>query len=180
MASSDSRAPEECPLDLAPGEAVLARLPEQESPVEHLPPRAYENLLVVTVAAPETVEAAVREAGGDPANVGIVPVSASPLSYDGPCWTAERVSPSDLTGISIQFARGERYLEEGSGWVVVDGLGTMLMYAEEENLFRLCSHLVGRARERQLRHVTGVVDTVVSPETLARFSDLHDRAVSLE
>lgn len=180
MASSDCSAPEECPLDLTPGEAVLDRLSERETPVSHLPPSAYENLLVVTVAGPETVEAAAREAGGDPANVGVVPVSASPLSYDGPCWTVERVSPSDLTGISIQFSRGERYLADGSGWVVVDGLGTMLMYTEEENLYRLFSHLLSRVRERQLRHVTGVVDDVVSPETLARFSDLHDRAVSLE
>lgn len=180
MASSEFSPPESSPLDLAAGEAALARHSGQDSPVEHLPQRAYENLLVVTVAAPKTVEAAVREAGGDPENVGVVPVSASPLSYDGPCWTADRVSPSDLTGISMQFARGERYLADGAGWVVVDGLGTMLMYAEEENLYRLLSHLISRARQRRLRHVTGLVGSVVSETTLARFRDLHDRSVSLE
>lgn len=180
MASSDCRPPENCPLDLRPGEVALARLAARGSAVEHLPRSAYDNLLVVTVAAPRTVETAVRAAGGDPANVGVVPVSASPLSYDGPCWTAERVSPSDLTGVSIQFSRGERYLADGAGWVVVDGLGTMLMYTEEENLYRLFSHLIGRARERRLRHVTGIVDNVVSSETLARFTGLHDRTVSLD
>jgi|AntRauTorcE11898_2_1112593.scaffolds.fasta_scaffold03534_5 hypothetical protein len=180
MASSNLSPGENCPFDLSAGEVALARLSGQSSPIEHLPPYAYENLLVVTVTAPKTVEATVREAGGDPANVGIVPVSASPIDYEGPCWLADRVSPSDLTGISMQFARGERYLAEGSGWVVVDGLGTMLMYTEEENLYRLLSHLISRSRERRLRHVSGLVDGVVSETTLARFGDLHDRSVSLE
>jgi len=180
MATSDSRPPEQCPLDLPPGDAALARLSRRGSAIRHLPRSAYENLLVVTVDAPGTVQAAVEEAGGDPANVGIVPVSAAPLRYDGPCWTAEHVSPSDLTGISIEFSRGEQYLADGSGWVVADGLGTLLMYAEEEDLYRLFSHLVGRARDCRLRHVTGVAESVVSQETLARFSSLHNRTVSLE
>ena len=180
MASSEQQFPAEGPLDLEPGETALAMLSSRDTPIAHLPPQALENLLVVTVDAPERVEQAVREAGGDPKDVGVVPVSASPVQYDGPCWTAERVSPSDLTGISIQFSRGERYLREGSGWVVVDGLGTMLMYNEEERLYRLLSHLVGRARERQLRHVTGVVPDVLASETLARFRGLHDRSVELE
>ncbi|MFD1526501.1 DUF7504 family protein, partial [Halolamina salina] len=130
--------------------------------------------------APGRVEEAVRAGGGDPADVGIVPVSASPVRYGGPCWVAERVSPSDLTGISIQFSRGERYLREGAGWVVVDGLGTLLMYNEEGKLYRLFSHLVGRARERQFRHVTGVDPGVLTSETLARFQGLHDRSIELD
>ncbi|WP_435117945.1 DUF7504 family protein [Halolamina sp. C58] len=179
MASSEySRADPE--LDLTPGEAALVRLSGRASAVEQLPREAYENLLVVTVDAPERVEAAVRNGGGNPENVGIVPVSASPVRYDGPCWTADRVSPSDLTGISIQFSRGERYLREGSGWVVVDGLGTLLMYTDEGKLYRLLSHLITRARERQLRHVTGVGSGVLSPETLARFRGVHDRSIDFE
>ncbi|NHX35069.1 MULTISPECIES: DUF7504 family protein [Halolamina] len=180
MASSEQQPRDECPLDLQPGEAALATLSNRDSPIAHLPPEALENLLVVTVASPERVERAVREAGGDPNDVGIVPVSASPVQYEGPCWIAERVSPSDLTGISIQFSRGERYLAEGTGWVVVEGLGTMLMYVEEAKLYRLLSHFVTRARGRRLRHVTGLVDEVVSSETLARFRELHDRSVSLK
>lgn len=180
MASSDHHTSDESPLDLRPGEAALARLATRDSPIEHLPSQALENLLVVTVSPPARVERAVREAGGDPNDVGIVPVSASAVDYDGPCWIAERVSPSDLTGISIQFSRGERYLAEGTGWVVVDGLGTMLMYVEEAKLYRLLSHFVTRARDRRLRHVTGLVDEVVSSETLARFRELHDRSVSLK
>ncbi|QKY20979.1 hypothetical protein B4589_011560 [Halolamina sp. CBA1230] len=180
MASSEQGAPAGAPLDLAPAEAALTRLSNRASPVEYLPRDAYGNLLVVTVDGPKRVEEAVRAGGGDPENVGVVPVSASPLRYDGPCWTAERVSPSDLTGISIQYARGERYLREGSGWVVADGLGTLLMYNEEERLYRLFSHLISRARERRLRHVTGVVPDVLASETLARFRELHDRSVGFE
>lgn len=180
MASSEQQSSAEGPLDLDPGEAALAMVSNRDTPIAHLPPQALENLLVVTVDAPERVEQAVREAGGDPKDVGIVPVSASPVQYDGPCWTAERVSPSDLTGISIQFSRGERYLAADTGWVVVDGLGTMLMYVEETKLYRLLSHFVTRARGRRYRHVTGLVDDVVSSDTLARFQSLHDRSVSLE
>ena len=180
MASSGQGLPDEGEtLDLSPGETALARLPARASPVEHLPAEAYENLLVVTVDSPAAVEDAVRAGGGDPANVGIVPVSASQVRYDGPCWTAERVSPSDLTGISIQFSRGEQYLRDGEGWVVVDGLGTLLMYAEETKLYRLLSHLLTRSRGRDLRHVTGAT-TSVSAETMARFRGLHDRSVSVE
>ncbi|MFW5934398.1 MAG: DUF7504 family protein [Halolamina sp.] len=180
MASSEQQPPDGGPLDLQPGEAALATLSNRDTPIAHLPSQAFENLLVVTVDAPERVQRAVRAAGGDPKDVGIVPVSASPVSYDGPCWLADRVSPSDLTGISIQFSRGERYLAEGTGWVVVDGLGTMLMYVDEAKLYRLLSQFVTRARGRGLRHVTGIVADVVSGETLARFRDLHDRSVSLE
>lgn len=180
MASKEHGDPAGEPLDLAPGEAALASASNRGSPVEHLPQDAYENLLVVTVDAPRRVEEAVRTNGGDPENVGVVPVSASPVRYDGPCWTAERVSPSDLTGISIQYARGERYLREGAGWVVADGLGTLLMYNEEERLYRLFSHLVTRAREGQFRHATGVVPGVLAAETLERFRGLHDRSVGFE
>ncbi|MFD1566036.1 DUF7504 family protein [Halolamina litorea] len=180
MASSDGRHEPVPELSLAPSEAALAELRNRDSPVPYLPPSAYENLLVVTVDTPAAVEDAVRRAGGDPKNVGVVPVSASPVTYDGPCWTADRVSPSDLTGISIQFARGERYLRDGAGWVVVDGLGTLLMYAEGEKLYRLLSHLVSRSRQRELRHVTGITTATVAQETLARFRGLHDRAVPLE
>ena len=180
MASSEQQPADEGLLDLQPGEAALATISSRDTPIAHLPSEALENLLVVTVTAPERIERAVREAGGEPKNVGIVPVSASPIEYDGPCWIAERVSPSDLTGISIQFSRGERYLAEGTGWVVVDGLGTMLMYVEEAKLYRLLSHFVTRARERRLRHVTGLAEDVVAAETMARFRGLHDRSVSPE
>ena len=181
MASSGRGVPDEGDvLDLTPGETALARLPTRTSPVEHLPAEAYENLFVVTVDGPEQVEAAVRAGGGTPVNVGVVPVSASQVGYDGPCWTAERVSPSDLTGISIQYSRGERYLQDGSGWVVVDGLETLLMYADETKLYRLLSHLVGRARERRLRHVTGVTSDALADETLARFRNVHDRSLHFE
>jgi hypothetical protein len=180
MASSEYDSPADPGLDITPGEATLLRLSSRASAVEELPRDAYENLLVVTVDAPERIEKAVRDGGGDPENVGIVPVSASPVRYDGPCWTADRVSPSDLTGISIQFSRGERYLREGAGWVVVDGLGTLLMYTEEEKLYRLFSHLISRARERRFRHVTGVDPDVLTSETLARFQGLHDRSIEFE
>lgn len=180
MASSEHSSPIEPGLDIPPAEPALLRLPSRASAVERLPRDAYENLLVVTVDAPERIETAVRNGGGDPENVGIVPVSASPVRYDGPCWTADRVSPSDLTGISIQFARGERYLREGSGWAVIDGLGTLLMYNEEGKLYRLFSHLISRARERRLRHVTGVDPDVLTSETLARFQGLHDRSIDVE
>lgn len=164
-------------LDLAEGEQVLALLPSLTSVLSMLPPAAFENLLVLTVRHPRKVEIAVERAGKDPRSVGVVPVSASPVAYDGPLWTTDAVSPSDLTGISMRFARGMRHVEPGRGWVVVDGVGTLLMYADSRSFYRLAAHLVGRSRDARVRGVHGVIGEVIADTTLATFRDLYDRTV---
>lgn len=166
-------------LDLQAGEQVLAVLPSLTSVLSRVPEQAFENVLVVSVRHPRKVQAAVEDAGGDPRRVGVVPVSASPVDYDGPMWTAETVSPSDLTGISIRFARGMRHVKPGEGWVVIDGLGTLLMYTDDRSLYRLLAHIVGRSRDGRVRGVHGLAGEVVAETTLASLRDLYDRTVDV-
>ena len=93
-------------------------------------------------------------------------------------------SPVDMTGIGIQLSEflqafyKQRNIKKNR--VMLHSLSTLLMYAEEGKLYRLLSQLVNRARNRRLRHVTGVAPAVLADGTLARFRDLHDRSFDFE
>lgn len=166
--------------EISPGESVLAVLPSMATPLSRLPEAAYGNLLVVTVRSPDQVERAIERAGHDPAKVGVVPVSASTVSYDGPLWVTERVSPSDLTGISVRFSEGRRHLAPERGWVVVDGIGTLLMYANDQQVYRLIAHLIEGSREKRLKSFHTLARDAVSEKTVATFRSLYDRVVTEE
>lgn len=144
-------------------------------PLDQLPKEAYRNLLVVTTTqAPKKVEEAVRAGGGDPADVGVVPVSGSTMNYDGPLWTADRVDPSDLTGLSMRFAQASKYLQPGNGWVVFDNLTVMLMYAPEQRVYRLLASVTSNLREREIRGLYGVVRSAMDDGTYNRLLGLFD------
>lgn len=160
--------------DIEPGDQVLVESRRGLS-VADLPPVAYENLLVVsTTRTPQKIETAVREGGGNPADVGLIPVSGSDPGYSGPLWTADRVDPSDLTGLSMRLSDAARYLEPGVGWVVVDNLTVLFMYTPEERLYRLLSSVISSFRRRELHSVYGVVRTAMGDETYSRFRGLFD------
>lgn len=163
-------------IAVEPGEQVLLLTPSTGSPLRALPAAAFENLLVVSIRSPKRVERVVRECSGDPRTVGVVPVSGSESSYDGPLWTTDRVSPSDLTGISMRFSAGLEHVRE-DGWVVVDNLSTMLMYAPEERLHRFVDHLVKATRGSNARGVYAAVAEAVTPETRERFEEPCDRSI---
>ena len=162
-------------LAVSPGEQVLLVTGSMGDPLEHLPDEAFGNVLLLSVRSPVRLERAIVERGLDPASVGVVPVSGSPVEYDGPMWVTDPVAPNDLTGISMAFARGMRYVADGEGWVAVDNLGTLLMYASAERLYRLMSHVVGQCRERRVRGVYAISGASVSEQTVARFRGLCDR-----
>lgn len=172
MADGESRTA----VDPDAGEQVLLLAPSTGSPLRALPEDAFENLLVLSIRSPRRVERVVRECGGDPRNVGVVPISGTEASYDGPLWTTERVSPSDLTGISMRFSAGLRHVS-ADGYVVVDNLSTLLMYAPEDRLHRFVGHLVQSTRDRGARGMYAVVAEAVSTETRDRFEGPCDRAV---
>lgn len=144
-------------------------------PLDQLPPEAYRNLLVVTTTKPtKKVEEAIRSGGGDPADVGVVPVSGSKADYDGPLWTADRVDPSDLTGLSMRFAQASKYLQPGNGWVVFDNLTVLLMYAPEQRVYRLLASVTSTLRDREIRGLYGVVRTAMDDGTYNRLLGLFD------
>lgn len=141
-------------VDPDPGDQLLVEVDPLSDGLAVLPPSAFANLLVVAVdLTPTEVERAISRHDRDPSAVGVVPVRGDAETYDGPLWTAEMVSPNDLTGLSIQTSRGMDYLEPGRGWLVVSGLGVLVVYAGAERVQRFVDQLSGVARENGLRGV---------------------------
>ncbi|GGL22641.1 hypothetical protein GCM10009037_02570 [Halarchaeum grantii] len=159
------------------GSQVLAALPPHGRALAHLPESAFENLLVVqTNGAPGRTESAVRERGYDPRRVGVIPVTGSDVSYDGPLWVADRVRPSDLTGLSIQFSNALSYVDSG-GWVVFDDLSTLSMYTDAEQLYRFVSTLVNATREADATGLYRVTNGVMDDGVAASIRGTMDAAV---
>lgn len=166
-------------LDVDPGEQVLVSLGGETFDYGRLPESAFENLLVLSVGRnPRQIERALRRLDVDPQSVGVVPVTGSSISYDGPLWTANRVSPMDLTGISIEFTRGFEHLHEGRGWVLVDSVSILLMYADVDRVYRLLDSMVTACRQQNVRGVFVVDADAVAPETMSRLEGLFDRTVT--
>jgi len=164
-----------------PGEQVLVTVGHGDSALDVVPRRAFENLLVIsTGAGPATVERVVERRGGDPRRVGVVPVLGSPFSYDGPLWVAERTGPSDFTGLSIRFSEAAGHLVPGTGWVCLDSLSTLYMYADERRVYRLVQSMTAALRERDVTGVFRVAPGTVDDETRGQLLGLFDDAVRME
>jgi len=158
-----------------PGTQTLVRTPANASPLSALPERAYDNLLVVAARDhPRKVAHRLERGGRDPADVGVVPVTPTADEYDGDLWTTDPVQPADLTGIGMRFSDAVRHLEPGRGWVLVDALGVLLMYADDSRVSRFFQTLTNRVRARDLRGVYGVSADAVPTEAYERLRSLCD------
>ncbi|AHG04193.1 hypothetical protein HALDL1_11740 [Halobacterium sp. DL1] len=181
MTPSEGELRPETPGELdgvAAGEQALVALPGTKFKYEMLPERAFENLLVVSIGrSPTQIERALEQRGVPTRNVGVVPITGSSVNYEGPMWTSNRVSPMDFTGISIEFNRGFGHLKPGTGWVLVDSVSILLMYAEVNRVYRLLDSIVGTCRTRDVTGVYTVDGNAVTPETLNRFRGLFDEFV---
>lgn len=165
-------------MDIDPGRQVLLSTGPMDSALRSLPAEAFGNLLVVSVGdEPADVERTVADLGHDPGKVGVVPVSATPVSSGGEAWTAPRVSPGDLTGISIGIAQGMRYVRPEEGWFVFDDLGVLFMHAEASRVCQLVSTLAAKCSARDVTGVYGVVPDAVDDASLAQIESLLDEAI---
>lgn len=166
------------PLQADPGEQILAVVDPLSDPLAALPDSAFENLLVIAVdASPGDVETAVRGRNMDPARVGVVPVRGDSGSYEGPVWTADQVTPNDLTGLSIQTSRGMEYLEPERGWLVLSGLGVLVVYAGADRVRRFVHQLAGISKEQSVRGVFMLGADSVDEEVEAALDSVLDRDV---
>lgn len=157
----------ERPVTASPGQQVLLEVEGRRSALQALPDSAFENLVVVsTHDTPAEIESQLVARGGPLDSVGVVPITSFVRGYDGPVWTTGRVAPSDLTGISIRVSQAVANLDAGRGWLVFDSLSTLMMYADEERVFRLFDWLVGNVRGESLRGVYTVQSGVVSDRTV--------------
>jgi len=167
-------------VSVDPGTQCLVGLPSIRSPLDHLPRSAFENLLVVsTTRSPSKVERTVRARGGDPENVGVVPVSGSTVDYGGPLWVADAVGPTDLTGIDARVADAVRYVKPGEGWIVFDNVNVLLMYAQADNVYQLVSAVASRSRKRHARGLFAIVPDAVTEGTYDRFREPFDARLEL-
>ena len=165
-------------LDLGAGRQALLRMPSLRSPLAVLPASAFENLLVVSATRPPgAVERLVRERGGDPERVGVVPVSGSPVDYDGPMWTSDAVTPADLSGISDRVSDATRYVKPGQGWIVLDNANVLLMYADRAGVEGLVRAVLARARRRDARGVCSVVPDALADGTYRSLVEPFDTTV---
>jgi hypothetical protein len=160
---------------LGPGDQALMSLPGQKFDYGRLPESAFGNLLVLSVGRnPGKIQRALEALGANPRSVGVVPVSGSSIDYDGPMWVADRVSPMDFTGISIQFTRAFQHSKPDEGWVLVDSVSILLMYADVDRVYRLLDSIVGACRSKNVRGVFVIDRTAVTDETANRLSSLVD------
>lgn len=165
----------------APGSVTLATVPGGSSVLGDLPEAAFENLLVVAAGTSvRDVQREVESRGSDPRKVGVVPVSGTGSNLDTPLWTARRVDPSDLTGISIEVSRGMDYVKPGEGWVVVDSASVLAMYAQPERLVRLLASIASACRGANARFVIAITESVLDDETTTRLAGIADQQVDFD
>lgn len=164
-------------LEVPQGEQTLVSVGTMSSVVGDLPEEAFENLLVVSPSPPSRIERVIQDAGGDPNRCGHVPVTGSPVTYDGPLWTTKPVAPSDLTGISIRYSTAMKHVASGSGWFCLDGLQLLLMYADRDRVSSFVSELAHRTRGREVTGVYGIASDTVDDETYELLRPAFDATV---
>jgi len=171
-------------LEVPFGTQALVLTPSLRSPLSLVPADAFDNMLVVsTTRPPKKVEQLVRERDGDPNTVGLVPVSGSPVDYDGPLWTTNVVHPNDLSGIYDRFERGMNHVKPGEGWVVFDNVNVLLMYAERASVGNFMDSVATNVRRRNAAGAYALVRDAVTDETYDTLAsgfdaerDFHDDA----
>lgn len=172
--TSTSDAQRQADQGYVPGTQLLAALSSMESALSVPPAGAFDNLLLVSPNSPRQVESDLEDRGIDVSNVGLIPISGSAHGYDGPLWTTDAISPSDLTGLSIAFTRSLQHLVRGHGWVLFENLNVLLMYADERQVYRLVDHLIQKTRERDVSGAYTVVEGAIGEQTFARLQNRFD------
>ncbi|WP_135853092.1 DUF7504 family protein [Halorussus salinus] len=157
------------------GSQTLVRTPTDADPLAALPTRATDTLLVVSARDhPKRLETRLERAGLDPANAGVVPVVPTTCDYDGALWATDPVHPNDLTGVAMRFSDAIAHVESGSGWVLLDALGVLLMYADADRLCQFFQTLTNRVRAREVRGVYGANPDAIPDETFERLRSMCD------
>jgi len=164
-------------LPTTPGLQTLLTMPSMSTGLTEIPESACENLLIVSPWSPKRVESALRDRDVPLQGCGLIPISGSPIRYDGPLWTTDAVAPSDLTGLSMRYCEAMRHVEPGEGWVLIDNAQVLLMYADTDRVTRLLRKLAGQAKERDVTGVLAVDRGAAQIETLGQLSNPVDSVV---
>jgi hypothetical protein len=167
-------------INLEPGTQAVAKVPAMEDPLCHLPPEAFDDLLLIcTRGDPSAVEEVVLGSGADPSRVLVVPVTGTSLRYDGPLRVAERTAPSDMTKVGVNFAEGLSEIDDEGGWVFVNNFNVFLMYADENTVYRFMNSLTNETRQAGARGVYCTVRDAIGDTTYEKFRQLCDTEIDL-
>jgi len=167
-------------ISLDPGTQAIAKVPAMEDPLRHLPPEAFDDLLLIcTRGDPSAVEEVVLESGADPTRVLVVPVTGTSLRYDGPLRVADRTAPNDMTKVGVNFTNGLSEIGGEDAWVVVNNFNIFLMYADENTVYRFMSSLTKEARQAGARGVYCTVRDAIGDTTYEKFRQLCDTELDL-
>lgn len=164
-------------LRIDSGTQVLVSTGSMQRPLSLLPATPTGNVLVVSSTAPATIERRLRDRGIDLSSVGVVPVTGSDIEYDGPLWVSEPVVPDDLTGLSMRVTSALDALQQGRGWVLVDCLNALAMYADPDRVCRCFEHLTTTVGERALRGVYTVTSDALDEAAYNSFKRSVDRTL---
>lgn len=156
------------------GTQTLLSDASMESPILGLPTAAFDGLIVVSSKPPEDVARLVEQAGGNPATVGHIPISGAEYNYDGPMWTSEPLVPDDLTGLSMRLSRAFESMD--GGWLLVENLNVLLLYASAERVVRFFDHLTGLAADHGITGVYSLTKDAVPEEHYDRLRLSVDEA----
>lgn len=163
------------------GTQTLVRTPASADPLAALPERAFDNLLVVTTRDhPNKLERYLERTDRDPARVGVVPATPAAPEYDGDLWTTDPVSPDDLTGLGMRFSDALEHVESGTGWVAVDALGVLLMYADDSRVCRFFQTVTNRVRAKDVRGAYCVNSAAVADGTYEQLRAMCDAECGIE
>jgi len=165
--------------DVEPGEQVILLQSETTASLSAFPADAYDHLLVVAFRdSPIRIERRIRDHGGDPSTVTVIPVSGTEIDYDGPLHVTDHVSPSDLTGLAIRLS-DELDTRPSGGWLYFRGLSVALMYVPPDRFFRFLDHAHRLAHVRDLRGVYEFYRAAISDDVYRPFRGLFDREIRL-
>lgn len=144
-----------------------------------LPAGAADQLLVVSAKSPQAIERALADLGRDVSKVGHLPLGSTDIEYDGPLWTGPTIEPSDLTGLSMQYARALDALEPDHGWVLFDDINALLLYSDPDRVVRFLDHIVQQTREADVRGVYTVVRDAMSDQEYSALANVLDGSADL-
>ena len=170
---------EQCHLDA--GTQLLVSTTTMQDSLSLLPAAAFQHLLIVSSNSPAALEQTLVEGTINLSGIGVVPVSGSPVEYDGDLWTSKAVFPDDLTGLSMRVTSALDALDAldpGQGWVLFDTLNALFMYARRERVCRSFDHVTRAAAERDVRGVYTVAGDALDDEAYASLRRSVDRTVS--
>lgn len=160
------------PVDLDEGEQAIAMVSAMDDPLDLVPDRAFDSLMVLSTRGhPQEIQDHVEARGHDPSEVFVLPVSGSAVRYDGPLNVAERTGPTNLTKVGVVFSNTLDSIQ-GRPWVLFDNFNILLMYADESRVYRFMDTMIGNVRSRQGCGVYCTVRDAVDDQTYEKFRQL--------